>query len=246
MNPRSFRIKRSVQAVALALAFGASVQVTYAANQTYCWMGLPGMGCNLPQAPNAADSTMVGSLPTPPYQAVPPSWNTGSANNTPWLEAFAGKTFGKPVNGCGYGQVSVDPTGQYVTVYTTGAGGGTWTYPMNQMPTGNNPYYLRVGNCGSFEFSPAYGSTNDAFNNNNPTGVYYSRPGVEHGPAVIAKANPVVYASPIFLTDICGSGVQSFSDSPQGGYVPWGGMIYGYGSYVSIGPSQYTTTLGCR
>ena len=90
MTIPAFRIKRTAQAVALALAFGASIQVVQAANQTYCYLGIPGMGCNLPTTPGeGVDSTMVGSLPTPTTQQPPPSWASGGNTIAGFLQENA-------------------------------------------------------------------------------------------------------------------------------------------------------------
>ncbi len=90
MTIPAFRIKRTAQAVALALAFGASIQVVQAANQTYCYLGIPGMGCNLPTTPGeGVDSTMVGSLPNPGLPPPPPSWSSGGNTIAGFLQENA-------------------------------------------------------------------------------------------------------------------------------------------------------------
>ena len=132
MTIPAFRIKRAAQAVALALAFGASIQVVQAANQTYCSLGLPGMGCNLPTTPGeGVDSTMVGSLPTPTTQQPPPSWGGGGNTIAGFLQQNAGRTI--QIYDSGYydtvntGYLSFSASGlRFVTEAQVVPGSGDW------------------------------------------------------------------------------------------------------------------------
>ena len=131
MTIPAFRIKRTAQAVALALALGASIQVVQAANQTYCYLGIPGMGCNLPTTPGeGVDSTMVGSLPTPQSQVIPPSWSGGNTI-AGFLQENAGRTI--QIYDSGYydtvntGYLSFSASGlSFVTQAQVVPGSGDW------------------------------------------------------------------------------------------------------------------------
>ena len=190
MTIPAFRIKRTAQAVALALAlaFGASIQVVQAANQTYCYLGIPGMGCNLPTTPGeGVDSTMVGSLPNPGTPTPPQSWSSGGNTIAGFLQENAGRTI--QIYDSGYydtvntGYLSFSASGlSFVTQAQVVPGSGDWggaflplntnsfttataLNPVGQAEVGANfPNVMKTQETSSFLGSLGYSVTTSSVN----------------------------------------------------------------------------------